>query len=148
LRVVRLKIGISSWAVGRKRGRRRWIPSGTSVLLCNKCFRADKTSRHDYYQTATTVVASIFLKKIDKEKSTVDFQEKSIKLDLRTADSKRYETEFPLYASIKPGESKYRILGTKIEFTLVKADGYSWPVLRSDEKPTGEMIQVGQAGRV
>jgi len=104
--------------------------------------------RHDFYQTAPTVVASIFLKKIDKEKSTVEFQEKSIKLDLRTADSKRYETEFPLYAAIKPDESKYRILGTKIEFTLVKAEPYSWPVLRADEKPTGELIQVGQAGRV
>jgi hypothetical protein len=78
----------------------------------------------------------------------VDFQEKSVNLDLRTADNKRYQTEFPLYASIKPEESKYRVLGTKIEFTLAKADAYSWPVLRSDEKPTGERIQVGQAARV
>ncbi|KAF2274529.1 chord-domain-containing protein [Westerdykella ornata] len=106
------------------------------------------TVRHDYYQTATTVVASIFLKKIDKDNAKVDFQERSLKLDLRTSDSKRYKAEFPLYASIKPEQSKYRILGTKIEFTLVKADGTSWPVLRSDEKPTGERIQVGQAGRV
>ena len=69
-------------------------------------------------------------------------------LDLRTADSKRYHTEFPLFASIDPAQSKYRILGTKLELTLVKADGTSWPVLRADDKPTGEMIQVGRAGRV
>ncbi|KAF2745214.1 chord-domain-containing protein [Sporormia fimetaria CBS 119925] len=106
------------------------------------------TVRHDYYQTANTVVASLFLKKINKENSKVEFHETSISLDLRTSDSKRYEAQFPLYSSIKPKESKYRILGTKIEFTLVKADGSSWPVLRSDEKPTGERIQVGQAARV
>lgn len=104
--------------------------------------------RHDYYQTATTVVASLFLKKIDKEKSIVEFSDQSIKLDLRTQDSKRYQNDFPLFAPIKPQDCKYRILGTKIEFTLAKADGTTWQVLRSDEKPTGERIQVGQAARV
>jgi hypothetical protein len=93
-------------------------------------------------------VASLFLKKIDKEKSTIKFQETSVKLDLRTTDSKRYETEFPLFATINPEQSKFRILGTKLEMTLAKADGTSWPVLRSDDPLTGEMIQVGRAGTV
>ena len=39
-------------------------------------------------------------------------------------------------------------MGTKLELTLAKADGTSWPVLRSDDKLTGEVIQVGRAGRV
>ena len=30
----------------------------------------------------------------------------------------------------------------------MKADAAAWPVLRSDDKLTGEMIQVGRAGRV
>jgi hypothetical protein len=105
-------------------------------------------SRHDFYQTGTSVVASIFLKKIDKNKSTIELQEKIVNLDLRTTDSKRYKTEYPLFAAINAAESKYRILGTKLELTLVKVDGTSWPVLRSDEPLTGERIQVGQAGRV
>lgn len=103
--------------------------------------------RHDYYQTATSVVASLYLKKIDKATAVIDFQPQHVKLDLPTTDSKRYQTEFPLFSTIKPEESKFRILGTKLEMTLVKADGASWPVLRSDDKPTGEMIQVGRAGR-
>lgn len=69
-------------------------------------------------------------------------------LDLRTTDSKRYETEFPLFAAINPEQSKFRILGTKLEMTLAKADGTSWPVLRSDDPLTGERIQVGRAGTV
>jgi hypothetical protein len=71
-----------------------------------------------------------------------------VNLDLRTTDSKRYATAFTLFGNIKPDESKFRILGTKLELTLVKADGASWPVLRADDKPTGELIQVGRAGRV
>jgi hypothetical protein len=103
--------------------------------------------RHDFYQTGNTVVASLYLKKINKETATVDFQTTSVNLDLRTTDSKRYQTDFPLYAPIDPAQSKYRILGTKLEMTLAKADGASWPVLRSDDKVTGEIIQVGRAGR-
>ncbi|KAF2472019.1 CORD and CS domain protein [Lindgomyces ingoldianus] len=106
------------------------------------------TVRHDYYQTGTSVIASLYLKKIDKQTSTVAFTATHVNLDLRTADSKRYQTEMPLFATINPEQSKYRILGTKLELTLVKADGRGWPVLRADDRPTGEMIQVGQAARV
>lgn len=107
-----------------------------------------ETVRHDYYQTATSVIASLYLKKIDKETASVTFHPDRVDLDLRTTDSKRYVTEFPLYGTIDPNACKYRILGTKLELTFVKADGASWPVLRADDKPTGEMIQVGRAGRV
>jgi hypothetical protein len=34
-----------------------------------------------------------------------------------------------------------------LEVNFAKADGRSWPVLRSDERITGEIIQVGKAGR-
>lgn len=105
-------------------------------------------SRHDFYQTSTTVIASLYLKKINKETATIDFEPTQVKLDLRTTDSKRYATEFPLFGKIDPDQSKYRILGTKLEMTLVKADGASWPVLRSDDKLTGEILQVGRAARV
>ncbi|KAF2638164.1 chord-domain-containing protein [Massarina eburnea CBS 473.64] len=107
-----------------------------------------ETVKHDFYQTATSVIASLYLKKIAKDTAKIDFQSTHVNLDLRTTDSKRYETEFPLYGVIDPAQSKFRILGTKLEMTLVKADGASWPVLRSDDKLTGEILQVGRAGRV
>lgn len=105
--------------------------------------------RHDYYQTPSTVIASLFLKKIDKEKSTVEFASANeIKLDLSTSDGKHYQDTLPLYGSIDPAKSSFKIMGTKLELTLVKTDGLGWPVLRSDEKSTGEIIQSGRAGRV
>ncbi|KAK4190505.1 cysteine and histidine-rich domain-containing protein [Podospora australis] len=109
------------------------------------------TVRTDFYQTPTSVIASFFLKKIDKEAATVGFQSNTLHLDLPTTDTpmpKRYKAQVPLFASIDTAKSSFKILGTKLEVTLVKADGSSWPVLRSDDRLTGEILQVGRAGRV
>ncbi|KAF5623184.1 zinc-binding protein [Fusarium sp. NRRL 52700] len=105
--------------------------------------------RHDFYQTPVNVIASFFLKKIDKSTAKIKLQPKQLNLDLTTTDSppKRYTAEVPLYASIDPEKSSYRVLGTKLEFVLAKSDGTSWPVLRGDEALTGEILQVGRAGR-
>lgn len=109
-----------------------------------------KEVRNDFYQTATTVIASLYLKKIDKERSKVEFADdgKTVDLDLHTSDKKRYQTPMELFGAIKPAESKFKIMGTKLELTLAKADGAGWPVLRADDPHTGEIIQAGRAGRV
>jgi hypothetical protein len=72
-------------------------------------------------------------------------------LDLPTTDvptPKRYRKVVPLWGPIDKSKSSFKILGTKLEVNLAKADGSSWPVLRSDERLTGEILQVGRAGRV
>ena len=71
----------------------------------------------------------------------------TVTLDLPTSDNKRYKTEIPLFGHIDTDESKFKIMGTKLEMTLVKTDGMSWPTLRSDEARTSEIIQTGRAGR-
>jgi hypothetical protein len=96
------------------------------------------------------VIASFFLKKIDKEAAKVEFQERALDLDLPTTDApvpKRYKAQVPLYGPIDTTKSTFKILGTKLEVSLVKADGSSWPVLRSDDRLTGEILQIGRAGR-
>lgn len=77
------------------------------------------------------------------------FKEKALDLDLVTGDSppKRYTAEVPLYGAIDTEKSSFKILGSKLELTLAKADGASWPVLRGDEALTGEIYQIGRAGR-
>ncbi|KAA6411020.1 MAG: hypothetical protein FRX48_05331 [Lasallia pustulata] len=104
--------------------------------------------RHDFYQTATTVIASLYLKKIDKARAVVAFSEPAtVELDLPTSDQKRYAKALHLYGPIDAARSGFKIMGTKVELSLAKADGSSWPVLRRDERGTGEIIQVGRAGR-
>lgn len=107
------------------------------------------TVRSDFYQTSSTVIASLYLKKIDKAKSTVKFaSSKSVALDLITTDNKRYTTTMDLFGPIDIDKSTFLILGTKLELTLVKADGQGWAVLKADDPQTGEIIQAGRAGRV
>jgi hypothetical protein len=103
--------------------------------------------RHDFYQTVDKVMASLYLKKIDKTISKIEFSEKTVDLDLRTSDRKRFQQVVPLFGAIDKEKSEFSIMGTKLELRLVKADGASWPVLREDEKHTGEIIQMGRAGR-
>lgn len=116
-----------------------------------KCLSPLSLSRRsDFYQTPTAVIASFFLKKIDKEAAKVEFQERELVLDLPTTDApvpKRYKAQVPLYGSIDTAKSSFKILGTKLEVSLAKADGSSWPVLRSDDRLTGEILQIGRAGR-
>jgi len=109
------------------------------------------TVRHDFYQTPAAVHASLYLKKIKPvgpESSSVEFTSPTtLEVDLPTADNTRYKAAIPLYGKIDVEKSSYKILGTKLELELVKADGLSWPVLRADEPRTGEIIQVGKPGR-
>ncbi|KAL2843128.1 chord-domain-containing protein [Aspergillus pseudoustus] len=107
-----------------------------------------ETVRNDFYQTASSVNVSLYLKKIDKEKATVEFTSTTITLDLPTTDNKRYKDSYELFAPIDAEKSKFRVLGTKLELTMVKGDGTSWPVLRKADPWSGERIQIGSAGRV
>jgi len=108
-----------------------------------------KDVRNDFYQTATTVIASLYLKKIDKARSNVEFKgTETVELDLHTSDQKRYRTSMTTFAPIDAEKSSFKIMGTKLELTLAKANGVGWPVLRADDPHTGEIIQAGRAGTV
>ncbi|KAI9845334.1 MAG: hypothetical protein M1837_004956 [Sclerophora amabilis] len=116
-----------------------------------------ETVKHDFYQTSTLVIVSLYLKKIlplnttdsDNRQTSITFPDpSSISFDLPTSDKKRYRATWPLYASVDTEKSSWTVMGTKVELNLVKAEaGQGWPVLRADEKRTGEIIQVGKAGR-
>jgi hypothetical protein len=109
--------------------------------------------RNDYYQTPTTVIVSFFLKKIRKDDAKVVFgvegENGFVDLDLPTADQKRFKQRVVFWSEIDPEKSTSKVLGTKLELTVVKrGDGLTgWPVLRQGDRETGERIQVGRAGR-
>ena len=127
--------------IGKKGAKRKGDGSGDD-------YEKVESVKHDHYQTGSQVHASLYLKKIDKEKSRIRFGDDGTKadLDLKTSDGKRYQTELPLYGKIDPAKSSFTIKGTKLDLTLAKADGLGWPVLRSDEDAMGQIIQSGQAG--
>lgn len=103
--------------------------------------------RHDFYQTAASVIASFYLKGIERDTARVEFEGRSVGLDLRTKEGRRYQETVPLFGEIDAEKSTFKVMGTKLELSLVKGDGGSWPVLRSDERGSGEIIQVGRPER-
>ena len=107
-----------------------------------------RSNRHDFYQTPTVVIASLFVKKIDKARAKIDFSlPTEVAVDLPTTDMKRYKASIPLFGHINTAKSTSKITGTKLELTLVKLDGANWPTLRSDEQRTSEILQIGDAAR-
>ncbi|KAI9801990.1 MAG: hypothetical protein M1825_003046 [Sarcosagium campestre] len=131
----------------KTKSRHLFVGSGRSKMTSNEA-QAELVNeiRNDFYQTPASVIVSLFLKKVDASVAKIEFTSSSVELDLRTSDSKRHTSTMPLYGSIDAEKSTFKILGTKVELTLAKADGQAWPVLRSDEKDTGEILQVGRAG--
>ncbi|KAL9597282.1 MAG: hypothetical protein Q9219_005263 [cf. Caloplaca sp. 3 TL-2023] len=98
--------------------------------------------------TPTLVIASLYIKNIDKERAKIEFSSPAeVDVDLPTMEMKRYKTTMPLYGQIDTTKSTSKIMGTKLELTLFKLDGASWPTLRSDEQRTSEIFQIGHAGR-
>ncbi|KAF9425942.1 hypothetical protein BGZ94_007082 [Podila epigama] len=89
--------------------------------------------RHDWYQTQTHVILSIFAKKVIKESATVEFKEREVNIDLRMPEGKRFKLTLPLFQPIEPAGSSFEVLGTKVEITMKKGNGISWATLEPSE---------------
>ncbi|KAJ3135592.1 hypothetical protein HK100_002474, partial [Physocladia obscura] len=107
---------------GCKTGKHRFTDPEVVVQQTVEC-------RRDWYQTPTTVIVSIFAKKVDKVASKVEFFQDKININATFLDGKKYIETIPLALPIDPNTSKFTILSTKIELTIKKANGLSWPTL-------------------
>ncbi|CAO3625890.1 unnamed protein product [Cunninghamella echinulata] len=83
--------------------------------------------RIDWYQTQTNVIISIFAK--NKQDSQIKFSTRSIDVDIKMKDNKRFKKQLPLFHLIDPDTSKFTVLSTKVEINLVKTNGVSWAAL-------------------
>ncbi|KAL1920777.1 uncharacterized protein VTP21DRAFT_11412 [Calcarisporiella thermophila] len=92
--------------------------------------------RHDWYQTQTHIIMSVFAKKVNKNDSNITIHQQSIEMDLKMADGKRYHKTIILFEPIDPEQSKYEVLTTKVELKLKKTSGISWPSLEPTENIT------------
>jgi CS domain len=88
----------------------------------------------------------VFAKKIDASSLKVKFSPRELDISFTFDPKKRYQTVIPLYEEIDPEKSKYEVLSMKLEITMKKANGTSWPVLRPDPNVT-EKIKFGVDSR-
>ncbi|CAK9781265.1 chord-domain-containing protein [Cutaneotrichosporon oleaginosum] len=107
--------------------------------------------RVDHYQTPMEVHVSAYAKGADKERSSVSFAGQSITLDLYLPGNKRVQRTLTLYGPIVPDKCRARILGTKVDITLIKPVAASWPLLElppaGTELPPGYALTFGVSGR-
>jgi len=92
--------------------------------------------KHDWYQSADTVTVNILAKGAPKDMTTVEFEKDtlSISFPISGSTSDYNFSADPLYASIDPTQSKYRVTANKVEVTLKKAAPGKWHNLEGDRK--------------
>lgn len=88
--------------------------------------------KHDWYQSNDSVTVNILAKGAPKDATVVEFEKDSLSVSFPiTGSSSEYHfSAEPLYASIDPSQSKFRVTPNKVEITLKKAaQGVKWHTL-------------------
>jgi len=92
--------------------------------------------RHDWYQSQTQVIISIFAKKTNKDLTKVCIEAEKLRVEVVYEDGRKGIFETLLCQPVNPEESKFTRMGTKIEVVLQKANGISWPTLEPSTNVT------------
>ncbi|KAJ6107628.1 hypothetical protein N7523_008951 [Penicillium sp. IBT 18751x] len=84
--------------------------------------------RHEWYQSQDSVVVTLYVKNVPKDKVETDLKDDSLSLQFPLPSGSSYDfTLDPLYAPIDASTSKVSVMGTKIEITLQKkTHGQKW----------------------
>ncbi|KAG7691865.1 hypothetical protein KL930_002776 [Ogataea haglerorum] len=91
----------------------------------------------DWYDSKGMVNVSIYVKNIPPTTLKVDFQETSVSVDFKTSENTNFSYSLdPLYGSILPSKSSFKVFGTKLELYLAKETEESWKALEKVETDT------------
>mmetsp|Transcript_32350 Transcript_32350/g.52281 ORF Transcript_32350/g.52281 Transcript_32350/m.52281 type:complete len:393 (-) Transcript_32350:570-1748(-) len=91
---------------------------------------AEKKIRHEWYQTNTHVVVSLFVKDASKTDTHAEFTDNEVSVNTKLSDHKDFQWNLDVYDSIVPGESTYTISPVKIELNMKKVNpGRRWAQL-------------------
>lgn len=93
--------------------------------------------KYDWYQNNESVTINILAKGVPKESTTVEMEKDSlfVSFPVSGSSSDYSYTADPLYASIDPTQSTYRVTPNKVEITLRKASpSTKWRTLESDRE--------------
>ncbi|CAM6088655.1 unnamed protein product [Calypogeia fissa] len=88
--------------------------------------------RHEWYQNDSQAVVTIFAKNLKPDHLKVEFGEQILSVIITRPDEEPFYLQLRLFGKIKPLESKYIVLSTKVEIRLVKAGQLQWKGLEFD----------------
>ncbi|KAK4046798.1 Cochaperone protein [Microbotryomycetes sp. JL201] len=98
--------------------------------------------RHEWYQTDTDVVLSVFIRNVNENDMTLDLQPTSLSLNVKLATGSDLAFDLdPLSHEIDPKASSVRVLQPKIEVKLAKKQvGVKWNKIEGqDEGVSGQL---------
>lgn len=95
-------------------------------------------TRHEWYETNDSVTVTLYAKGIPKDKTTIEFQKRSLALSFPLPGGSSFEFALdPLYAEIDESASASEIKPMKVVLTLKKAvTGQKWRSLEAKEPIT------------
>ncbi|CAI5475010.1 unnamed protein product [Closterium sp. Yama58-4] len=92
--------------------------------------------RHEFYQSATTVVVTVFAKGISSEQLKVQIGEQVLSVVIEsTNDEPPYVLQLRLFGKVDPAKSKHVLMSTKVEVRLAKAEAIHWTALEATRRP-------------
>ena len=87
--------------------------------------------RHDWFQANDSITVTLFAKGVPKDKATIHINDQSVEMSFPLSQGSDFDFSLdPLFGKIDPAASSYKIMGTKVEFYLQKAQpGLKWATL-------------------
>ena len=91
--------------------------------------------RHEWYQSADTVTVALLARGVPKDKATINIDERSLNISFPLQNGSDFEFSLdPLFATIDPQASTSKVMSTKVEFYLRKAQhDQKWSSLEGPE---------------
>ncbi|XP_010925824.2 protein SGT1 homolog [Elaeis guineensis] len=90
--------------------------------------------RHDYYNSSTEVVLTIFAKGIPAKNVSVEFGEQMLSVIIDIPGEEKYHFQPRLFGKIIPKSCRYEVMSSKIEIRLSKAEPITWTSLEFSNK--------------
>ncbi|RCV26258.1 hypothetical protein SETIT_5G231100v2 [Setaria italica] len=91
--------------------------------------------RHDFYNSSTEVVLTIFAKGVPADCVVVDFGKQMLSVSIEVPGEEPYHFQPRLFSKIIPEKCKYLVLSTKVEIHLAKAEQVTWTTLDYSGRP-------------
>lgn len=84
--------------------------------------------RHEWYQSSDTVSVTLFAKGVPKDRTIVDIKSSSLDISFPLPTGSDFDFSLdPLFSQIDPDKSSYKVMSTKVEFSLKKSTpGQKW----------------------
>ncbi|KAG7382378.1 Suppressor of G2 allele of SKP1 [Phytophthora pseudosyringae] len=104
------------------------------------------TIRHDWYQSGTHVTVSILQKKLAQADAEVSIEPKKLLVRVKLDGEFVEAYNGALFDEIVPGDSSYKVLGSKVELKLKKkSNGMHWDKLEEVVYQSGAQVVTGAA---